>query len=327
MPKVSIICPVYNSERFLSRCINSIIDQSLCDWELILVDDGSSDNSSKICDEYSSLDSRILSYHKQNGGATSARKLGVEQSKGDWIMFVDSDDELPANSIQDLFHYVCPDYSIIEGCLECEETDYILKISGELTCNQFIKALLDGDIDTGPVAKLFRRELFEGINWNTNKAITNNEDLLMLLSLSSNINKVFIANDVICYHYIVRPNSARTIYMPLDKWILLFEEMWNRISSMASNETISSFCSYRINRLTWFILEKGNFIDSKNQYIKKLISETRICNLSARHRLMIVVFDNIFLQCLYISITISLKKIMKVQKKRNKNVHQPKLLP
>jgi len=92
MPKVSIIIPVYNAEKFLHRCINSIIAQTYQNWECILVDDGSSDCSSEICDEYSQKDSRIRVIHKENGGVSSARNRGLDEAQGEWIMFVDSDD-------------------------------------------------------------------------------------------------------------------------------------------------------------------------------------------------------------------------------------------
>lgn len=90
--KVSIIVPVYNVEKYLAECIEAILHQSFCDFELILVDDGSSDQSGKICDDYSLRDKRIVVMHKKNGGVSSARNEGLERSKGRYIAFVDSDD-------------------------------------------------------------------------------------------------------------------------------------------------------------------------------------------------------------------------------------------
>ena len=91
-PKISIIVPVYNAEQYLRRCIDSILNQSFTDFELILIDDGSKDKSSDICDEYAAKDSRIKVYHKENGGVSSARNLGLDNANGEWIAFVDSDD-------------------------------------------------------------------------------------------------------------------------------------------------------------------------------------------------------------------------------------------
>ena len=94
MPKVSIIVPIYNSEAHLSRCIDSILAQTLTDFELILVNDGSQDNSGKICDNYAQKDSRIIVLHKENGGTSSARNVGLKKSRGEYITFVDSDDTI-----------------------------------------------------------------------------------------------------------------------------------------------------------------------------------------------------------------------------------------
>lgn len=99
-PKISIIVPVYNSERTLPKCVDSIISQTLTSFELLLINDGSLDNSGKICDEYSKIDSRIHVYHKANGGVSSARNLGLDNAKGEWIVFVDSDDWIKIDHIE-----------------------------------------------------------------------------------------------------------------------------------------------------------------------------------------------------------------------------------
>lgn len=89
---ISIIVPVYNISKYLPRCIDSILGQTFTDFELLLIDDGSKDNSGKICDEYAAKDSRVRVFHKKNGGVSSARNLGLDNAKGEYIMFVDSDD-------------------------------------------------------------------------------------------------------------------------------------------------------------------------------------------------------------------------------------------
>ena len=96
-PEISIIVPVYNVEKYLKRCIDSILNQSFTDFELILVDDGSTDNSGEIIDEYAIKDERIKVIHKENGGLSSARNVGIEYSKGNYIAFVDSDDYINKN--------------------------------------------------------------------------------------------------------------------------------------------------------------------------------------------------------------------------------------
>lgn len=94
MAAISVIVPVYNTEQYLPRCLDSILSQSFTDFELLLIDDGSTDDSGTICDAYAEKDSRIRVFHKENGGVSSARNMGVDNAKGEWVFFMDSDDEL-----------------------------------------------------------------------------------------------------------------------------------------------------------------------------------------------------------------------------------------
>jgi glycosyltransferase involved in cell wall biosynthesis len=99
---VSIIIPVYNTQKYLHQCIDSVLNQSFEDFELLLVDDGSTDLSGEICDEYAKLDRRVQVIHKQNGGNTSARRAGINQAQGEYIGFVDSDDWIEFNMYENL---------------------------------------------------------------------------------------------------------------------------------------------------------------------------------------------------------------------------------
>ena len=92
MPKISVIVPVYNVENYIEKCIESILSQTYTDFELLLINDGSSDKSGSICDAYVNKDERIRVFHKKNEGVSIARNLGIKRSLGEWICFVDSDD-------------------------------------------------------------------------------------------------------------------------------------------------------------------------------------------------------------------------------------------
>ena len=105
-PKISIIIPVYNAEKYLQRCIESVLCQSYSNFELLLIDDGSIDKSGRICDDYAVKDCRISVFHKKNGGVSSARNLGLYNAKGEWITFVDSDDVVYNNYL----------YALITNC-------------------------------------------------------------------------------------------------------------------------------------------------------------------------------------------------------------------
>ncbi len=112
---VSVIVPIYNSEKYLKRCVDSILSQTFSDFELLLVDDGSTDGSGSICDEYSAKDSRVRVFHKENGGVSSARNLGLDNARGEWITFVDSDDYLEKSFLAELSEFEDVDFVISGG--------------------------------------------------------------------------------------------------------------------------------------------------------------------------------------------------------------------
>lgn len=141
--RISIIVPVYNVEGSLHRCIDSILAQTFTDFELLLIDDGSKDNSGKICDEYVAKDLRVRVFHKENGGVSSARNLGLDNAKGEWVTFVDSDDYVLPYFLETFctmskdgdvcIQGIIPDYSISsEYQVYKSSFDYIGNVKGAL---------------------------------------------------------------------------------------------------------------------------------------------------------------------------------------------------
>lgn len=120
-PLISIIVPVYNSEKTLCRCVDSVINQPFNNWEILLIDDGSTDKSFEICENYALKDKRITVLHKENGGVSSARNIGLDNAKGKWVTFIDSDDYIAVDALsmdyntldEDLLLF--PYYSINNG--------------------------------------------------------------------------------------------------------------------------------------------------------------------------------------------------------------------
>lgn len=102
-PLISVIIPVYKVEQYLPRCVESILEQTFQNWELLLIDDGSPDCSGLICEEYAKKDSRIRVFHKENGGVSSARNLGIDNATGEWITFIDSDDYIQPGFLEGLY--------------------------------------------------------------------------------------------------------------------------------------------------------------------------------------------------------------------------------
>ena len=127
-PQISIIVPVYKVEQYLSKCIDSILEQTYQNWELLLIDDGSPDNSGKICDAYALNDARIRVLHKENGGVSSARNLGLEYAQGEWVTFVDSDDYIESGFLEGLYIPIerGEDVDFVHGgCVNVKKEEFI----------------------------------------------------------------------------------------------------------------------------------------------------------------------------------------------------------
>ncbi|WP_206425633.1 glycosyltransferase family 2 protein [Romboutsia sp. Marseille-P6047] len=162
MAKVSVIIPIYNVEKYLNRCIDSVINQSLKDIEIILVNDGSPDNCPKICDEYANKDSRIKVIHKSNGGLSSARNAGMKIATGDYIGFVDSDDYIEINMYEQMYKvayennvdFVMSDYYKVYNDSKKEVTldiDSSLYLKEDIYNKIYPSLIMKENIDYGPL--------------------------------------------------------------------------------------------------------------------------------------------------------------------------------
>ena len=127
-PKISIIVPVYNTEKYLAQCIESILNQSMSDFELLLIDDGSKDSSGLICDRYAIQDKRIQVFHQTNQGVSTARNYGIDTAQSEWLCFIDSDDYIGPNYLAAFF-----DCSVLsEDCLNMQGWKLISDIDGKI---------------------------------------------------------------------------------------------------------------------------------------------------------------------------------------------------
>lgn len=176
-PKVSVIVPVYRVEKYLGKCIESILHQTYPNWELLLVDDGSPDRSGRICDEYDKKDARIKVIHKENGGVSSARNIGIEQAKGDYVMFVDADDWLDSNCIETCFNKNDNVDLIRFGMQSIYEEGgspkSIITINENLTIIDYRKLLVSRKTILGVCGGIYKRSIF------TQQSIRFDESLLM----------------------------------------------------------------------------------------------------------------------------------------------------
>lgn len=211
--KISVVVPAYNTGRWLPRCLDSLLNQTYENLEVIVVNDGSTDDTREILEDYARGKERVKVVHKENGGVTSARLRGVAEADGDWIGFMDGDDEIEPDMYfrllenaqgADISH--CGHQVLFpDGRVEYVHNSGIRKQQDHLTG---LRELLDGGmVESSLCTKLFRRELFEGLQQWMDPAIRNNEDLLMNYYLFAQAEKA-VYEDFCPYHYILRAGSA-----------------------------------------------------------------------------------------------------------------------
>ena len=283
---VSIIVPVYNVQFYLNECIDSILEQTYKNIEIILIDDGSKDSSGKICDEYSNKDKRVTVIHKKNGGLSSSRNVGVNIAKGEYFLFVDSDDKLNPTAVETLFNHMEEHsldliFSRFSRSLEefeknnCSFNYYELEKDNLIT-----NILLQRYQDLFSVAahtKMYKANLFQNIRYPIGKL---NEDMgiiLLLIEKSTRIGAI----DYISYYY--RVNSGSITNQRFSKkrmdLIEMTQEMQNQIEQLFPNHIDEgrvlmysrAFELYAIARET----DRDNGFVKEKEDLIKIIKENR----------------------------------------------------
>lgn len=212
---ISIIIPIYNAEQWLPRLIGDIQAQKLTDYEVLLIDDGSTDQSGILCDQVAALDARFRCIHQENGGVSSARNHGLQEVKGEYVTFLDSDDHIDRNYLKTLLTACTGQRADIAIC------DVIAEQNGKelyrfshpvdlLTQRETLNQLLTRrQINSGPCAKLFRREILEGLAFPPLKTY---EDILFVKDAICHAQHIAIT-DQTAYHYIDNSNGAMSAFL------------------------------------------------------------------------------------------------------------------
>lgn len=278
-PLVSIIVPIYKVEPYLRRCLDSIINQTYSNLEIILVDDGSPDNCPQICDEYAAKDKRIVVIHKENGGLSDARNSGLDVAKGDYIYFLDGDDYLGEGTIACLLEhmqkkdkiaiaigYFTADYN---GEYRPYRKEWIFDRSRYIEAADFADRMLMEKSNFAATAKLYKRNLFENLRFQ--KGIKN-EDTLFIATMAQIIEKKsFSCIDVPIYSYYYRIHAKSISHDendPLEKHVI------------NNYDTIIEMFKSRINLVHF--LKKRQFdltIDLQSKYINNGNSNAYINNI------------------------------------------------
>lgn len=187
---ISIVIPVYNVEKLICRCLDSILNQTYSNWELLLIDDGSKDSSGILCDSYSAKDDRIHVFHKENGGVSSARNLGIDKAQGEWIAFIDSDDYIKEDYLLEMVSSKC---DLVACGFECSCGDIVKLKPGILEtrcCGTAIGILMPGHPFYAPWGKLFRTSIIKEYNIYFDQKLHLAEDTIFCWEYLTKINTV-----------------------------------------------------------------------------------------------------------------------------------------
>ncbi|QIK58973.1 glycosyltransferase [Dysgonomonas sp. HDW5A] len=226
-PTISIIIPIYNMEQFLGRCLDSVVSQTYSSLEIILVNDGSTDSSGDICDNYAQNDNRIKVIHQVNSGVSSARNAGLDAATGDYISFVDPDDYIELNTYETLIPYLANDIDILRfNAKRKGEILNWLPFKGEYSGDRFEQEIVlpmigsekfGGMFILGVLwVHLFKRDLIEKNHIRFNKELRRCEDRLFTITSMLHANKMFFIDDIL-YHYQVNDESLSNRYDPI-RW-------------------------------------------------------------------------------------------------------------
>lgn len=294
-PLVSVIVPIYKVEPYLRQCLDSIVNQTYTNLEIILVDDGSPDGCPAICDEYAAKDNRIVVIHKENGGLSDARNAGLDICKGEYVYFVDSDDWIFTNCLEVFTERLKTkqyDFIVARHVKEYEISRRIEKvylIPGELTDSQSIlRSFCQRDFPVCAWNKLYKTVFLKENNLFFEKGLLF-EDQLWCFDSAISANMVCVL-DNITYHYNIRAtsimtNSSLDLSLRISSWERILQKLSIKIqnSSMSSREQTAFLQSKIIEYLNHIASMKGNTINSFLR-LKKILGYTPLKLWQKNHK-------------------------------------------
>lgn len=331
--RISIIIPVYNCEKYLNRCLDSVLNQTYNELEIILVNDGSTDKTSDICDKYKVKDERIKVIHKENGGVSSARNVGISESSGEYIMFLDSDDWIESNMVEKMYNHISRyddiDMVMCGCCLEFSSKeknilDIKLKNKTYNSLEEYLKEFSyyrDKGVFGYSVNKIFRSSIIKN-NQVLFKKYSIAEDLFFLYDLLPYCNKIKVIEDSL-YHYmhenqhsLSKSNKEDSLYI-----INLFYDktkdfLYNTNSYEINKEYISN--GY-IQSISHYILNNVMYEDNKIKKLRKLYKSEKVKE-TIRYSNPKPIFYNIMNRLIKFNLpitTIAFLDAYKIIKKRN----------
>lgn len=210
--KISIILPCYNAEKHIERCINSVLNQTYRNIELIIIDDGSKDTTLEILNKFKGANARVKIISKENTGVSDSRNIGIEKSTGDYIMFIDSDDFYEPNTVEILYKAIMQSKaSIVRGsCQRCKKNEKIkeheISKFNSQNINKIVEGILNGDISCYVWLLIIKKEILKQYNIKFDKKLKIMEDTLFYIKLLEKERIYFL--DEVVYNYVENDKSA-----------------------------------------------------------------------------------------------------------------------
>ncbi|HFU4518379.1 TPA: glycosyltransferase family 2 protein [Streptococcus suis] len=316
MNNISIIVPIYNVEQYLSKCLESIVNQTYKHIEILLVNDGSTDNSEEICLAYAKKDRRIRYYKKENGGLSDARNYGIERAEGDYLAFIDSDDFIDQEFIQRLYEAAVSENALVavSGYDRVDASGNFLKaeplptnqtvLSGREVCKKLLEA--DGHRFVIACNKLYKKELLEGLRFEKGKI---HEDEYFTYRLLYALEKVAVVQECL-YHYVDRENSITTSDMTDHRFQCLLEFQSERMDfyeSKGDKELLLKCCHSFLAFAVWFFGKYKKWLSKKQK--KFLQTRFRIVYKRFKQHQRVALLKNVYylLGCLHLNFSVFLK--------------------
>ena len=276
--KISVIVPVYNVEAYLERCVESILQQTYAHFELILINDGSTDSSGQICDHLASQYENIKVYHIENAGVSNARNMGIQLATGSWVTFIDSDDFVTQDYLATLASavegvnvgFAIAPLHHIKNCIVTDIPSHSGKTELWSTEETMKELLMTTRTSFFPVAKLFKRDLLADEKFNTNYHLAEDALFLTELLLKTRCSCVFIDKPV--YYYDHREGSATT---SVNRYVFDTIEVYQQIIAQVS-QAFPNLKYELINRECWsYITVYDKIIFTSREEYQKEKAELR----------------------------------------------------
>lgn len=271
-PKISIIVPVYNAEKYIDRCLQSIIHQSFKDWELIIINDGSTDKSSEICEHFAKQDKRIRVFHKKNEGVSHARQFGLNIAKGEFIIQMDADDWADNEMLECMYNTAIDTQADLVISDIYQETNkgqiYLCQDPHNTSNENLIKELLTHLI-TGCYNKLIRTQLIKDNNIQFNTNINFGEDTLFWISVLNKIPLKTIYINKAWYHYDITINPTSITKHKSTKYFQSLKDYIKELDKQIDDNTYHQEKGYMIIPIIFELFSYGSIFNNHKNFIKK----------------------------------------------------------